>query len=333
MRGWISILSAAGLAITVCACGGSSHDKTTSTAATHATGATRRRIAPLARVLTEEVRQAATTNNFEPALKVKAGEGVILRTTFPPARQAVPIKLTFHTGPAGSVSVTARSRGHAATARLTGPGKGKISLLDIRYNCSLPPLPSACPPEKVHRSSGATSVTFPTHISLLIAAKIGPTTVPAHKLPRVVSTVVPPYLVTEDAVSVTPSATGGKGSATPVASSVTTKPGDIIVFSTHLRARTIGVPQRVTITINQGPGKTIAITAAVPGEKPAIATVKSATDANIALVTPHYGCLLPPAPTFCPATKTVAGSRRYTVSFAASPATPPIVILAKVQAA
>jgi hypothetical protein len=59
----------------------------------------------------------------------------------------------------------------------------------------------------------------------------------------------------------------------------------------------------------------------------------SATGAKIALVTPHYSCLLPPAHTFCPAIKVMAGSRRYIVKFAASPATPPIVIVAKVQPA
>jgi hypothetical protein len=94
----------------------------------------------------------------------------------------------------------------------------------------------------------------------------------------------------------------------------------------------LGALQPVTVTINQGPAKTITISAHASGGPPSGATVKSASGSPITIVLARYNCYVPPTPTFCPAARVAAPPHRYSLTFMAAPGTATIEIQAKVEA-
>jgi hypothetical protein len=97
------------------------------------------------------------------------------------------------------------------------------------------------------------------------------------------------------------------------------------VLKTKLKGASGGAPQAVTITFDQGPAKTLNVSAGVPGAPSSKATIVSGSGAPITLVLPRYACYLAPAPTFCPPSKAAAASHRYSVTFPGSPTTPPAI--------
>jgi hypothetical protein len=146
----------------------------------------------------------------------------------------------------------------------------------------------------------------------------------------------PPYAPTEVVKAVTPPKPGTKKkppppSPTPPTSSATAKPGDVLLMSTRLKGKPVGPPQPVTITINQGPGNSLSVTAAVAGGQTSTATVTGAHGKKITLVTPRFGCTVPPQPTICPPSNVQARSHQYKLTFMASPYTRAIAISALIQ--
>jgi hypothetical protein len=82
-------------------------------------------------------------------------------------------------------------------------------------------------------------------------------------------------------------------------------------MATRLSGAPVGATQATTITIEQGPASSIAVSGAVAGGQTSKATVKSADGKPITLVLPRYTCYVAPVPTFCPPKQIQAGSHKY----------------------
>jgi hypothetical protein len=104
-----------------------------------------------------------------------------------------------------------------------------------------------------------------------------------------------------------------------------------LLLSTVIAGAIQGAPQTVTLSIDQGPGSKVHVSASVAGGQTSQATIKSANGSPIAIVLPRYACSMPPVPTFCPAMQIFAGFHRYMLKFAAAPTTPRITLYATVQ--
>jgi hypothetical protein len=111
------------------------------------------------------------------------------------------------------------------------------------------------------------------------------------------------------------------------ASTVSVHPGDTAAIRVTLTGSVIGAPQPVALKFAQGPSKSISVSASVSGGTPSTATITSASGRPIALVSPKYGCSLPPYPTFCPGSHVTAKSRNYAITFNATPKTPVVITL------
>ena len=105
-------------------------------------------------------------------------------------------------------------------------------------------------------------------------------------------------------------------------------PGDTAAIRIVLTGSTVGAPQPLTVNFAQGPSKSINVSANVPGGPPSTATITSASGRPIALVSPRYGCYLPPYPTFCPGSNITAKSHKYAVTFNGIPKLPVVITLA-----
>jgi hypothetical protein len=99
------------------------------------------------------------------------------------------------------------------------------------------------------------------------------------------------------------------------APTVAVHPGDTAVIRVAVTGTVVGAPQPLTVKFAQGPAKSIDVSASISGGTPSTATITSANGHRIALVSPKYGCSLPPYPTFCPGTNIKAKSRKYSVTF------------------
>jgi hypothetical protein len=202
----------------------------------------------------------------------------------------------------------------------------------IHYTCEAPPTATFCPAQNVVTNSSGYQLQFPIRRAtpILVLAKVAlSTTPPAKKLRPTTSAVVPAYKVTETVRAVSPksTATVKPAPSSPVAA------GDVVMFETHAGGKLSGAPQPVTVTIPQGPAKTLTITASVPGGAPSHATLTAASGTRIALVEPRFTCFLPPFPTFCPASKVQLTKKTYTLVFEATPNNSPIVVVARAQQA
>jgi hypothetical protein len=149
-----------------------------------------------------------------------------------------------------------------------------------------------------------------------LAAKAGPAgKSPAGKHPGTL--VAPAYTPLAYVEARTP------GSKTKPArlQSVAVHPGQVVTMLGRLKGVSSGAPQRVTMSFDQGPAKTLTLKVSVHGGKTASATIRGAGGSTIALVDPRYSCYLPPLSTFCPALSSSASSHHYSVTFSSSPAT------------
>lgn len=291
-------------------------------------------------VLTETVRGPAS-KDFLPSVNAKSGDMLVFKT-YVPGRVTSPaetVSLSFAAGPGAKLTVTAKAHGETSRVTIDSPDHKPLTLQVLHYNCSLPPVPTFCPAQSVGSAHHRYLLRFSsTHrAAIFVSALVGPVKIPAAKVVASSgSSVVPPYAATE-VVAVRPPATATSSSAkkpVPLAQLATArvKPGDSVILLTHLKGALLGAPQTVTVTIDQGPGTTLKMSASVPGGQSTPATIKSATGSPIALVLPHYSCSVPPARTFCPASQITAHSGRYMLKFLASPRTAGIVVIGTVQA-
>jgi hypothetical protein len=102
-------------------------------------------------------------------------------------------------------------------------------------------------------------------------------------------------------------------------SSVTAKPGDALAFNTRVsksKSKTV----TVTLTVPTASSKSLTLQAAAEGHTSKV-TVTSLGGKSISLVRLRYACLLPPTPSFCPASGISSSHGTYTMKFTAAPKT------------
>ena len=273
------------------------------------------------------------------SIKAKPGTPVVLRTLVPSEKKEK-ITITAPAGPSKTLKITASGGGHTSTATIHSRNGTPLTLLNLRYICSLAPAPTFCPAKTVNGDSHGYTLVFKAARvpGLIINGVLGPLTSKTPVVHTPTSSSAPPYTATETVHAVTPPKPGTKPKkpakpTTPLVpqTSTTAKPGDVLTMATHLKGKPVGPPQPVTVTIHQGPSKAVTITASVAGGAPATATVTSANGKDIALVLPKFGCAVPPAATICPPTHVQSGNHQYQLTFMASPYTPPVQLSARIQ--
>jgi hypothetical protein len=247
------------------------------------------------------------------------------------------VKLTADAGPSKTLTITASGNGHTSVAKIHS-GNGKpITLLDLRYTCSLPPAPTFCPGKNITGDSKGFKLTFSAaHIpGISLAAFVGPITTKTPVVRTPTASSAAPYTPTELVKATTPPKPGSKAKppTTPAkaTSTTTAKPGDVLSMVTRLVGKPVGTPQPVTLTINQGPAKALTIIASVANGQSSTATVTRSNGKQLAIVLPRFGCSVPPVPTICPPTKVQTASHQYKLTFMASPYTHPVSISAVIQ--
>lgn len=331
-RGWrpgsLSVALVISTATLVAACGGAHKSKTSTTRSTVApTTRTRRKAKP--KPVVEEVRRPGT-KAYAGSVVAHPGEQLVLHTLLG-AKGRQKVSLTIGTGPSKTLSIAATTRGHTSTATVTSSTGKPLTLMKIHYSCALPPAPTFCPASGITANRKRVRVNFTTTRTapITVLAVVGPVSTPIPAVHNPGVTVVPPYTVTE-LVRALP-----KNAKPPVgqpSSSATVHPGDSLVLISRVTSHLRGATQPIKITIDQGPARSVTVSASAPGGQPANATVRSATGSPIALVLARYVCYLPPYPTFCPPLATKVASHRYSLTVAAAPGTAAPVVLATVQA-
>lgn len=291
-------------------------------------------VAPPA-VVTEGVRTATPGTPFTAATIAAPGDTLQFLTRLPgaatAARAGVGLELT--NGRGGKLVVTARSHGRTSTATATVPraGRKRLVLAAVRYICNLPPAATFCPIRRERRTRSGYDLAFSSSPAspIVLSVILGPGGAPVRAAGRPGTLIVPPYTVAEG-LRVIPAA-GAPATATAQSGSVSARPGDMLAMISHLKGASRGATQRLTVSFSQGPARSIAVSARVAGGSTAHATIRSANGAAIGLVLPRFACYLSPTPTFCPARRIHAASRRYSLTFSASPRTAPVVVLVTVQ--
>jgi hypothetical protein len=236
--------------------------------------------------------------------------------------------------------VTAAAKGHTSVAKIRSANGKQLTLVDLSYTCQLPPAPTFCPGKNISGDSHGYKLTFSAaHIpGVSIAALVGPVNKPTPPVHTPSSSTAAPYLPTEYVATRTPPKPGRHKKPPPAHPALPTttavgKPGDLVTMSTHLKGKPVGLPQAVTVTIDQGPAQSLTITASVAGGQSATATVTRAGGKKLEIVVPRFACGVPPAPTICPPTHVQSGSHQYKLTFMASPYTRNIAISALLQGA
>lgn len=273
------------------------------------------------------------------SIKARPGTPVVLRTLVPSTNKET-ITVVAPAGPSKTLKITATGGGHTSTATIHSRTGTPLTLLNLRYVCTLPPAPTFCPAKKATGDSHGYTMTFNAERipGVVLSGILGPLTTRAPIVRTPTTSSASPYTATENVRAVTPPKPGTKpakpvkpATPTPPSTSATAKPGDILTMATHLTGKPVGAPQPVTVTIHQGPSKTLTITASVAGGSSSTATVTSANGKNIALVLPKFSCTVPPSLTICPPTHVQSGHHQYQLTFMASPYTLPIALSAQIQ--
>lgn len=293
---------------------------------------------PPARV-TEGVRTATPGKPFTSATTAAPGDTLQFVTRLPGAATSHPadVRLKLANGPGAKLTVTARAHGHSSTATATVPRAGRtaLKLAAVRYICNLPPEASFCPARRQRTTRSGYEIAFSATPAspIVLSVVLGPDGVPAPKAGKPGTLIVPPYEVAEGLRVIPAAGASAKAPAPSPAqsASVSVRPGDMLAMISHLTGTSRGAAQRLTVRFSQGPARSIEVSAAVAGGRTAHATIKGASGSSIGLVLPRYACYLSPTPTFCPARKVHAGTRRYSLTFSASPRTAPVVVLVTVQ--
>lgn len=335
------------MVLAIAGCGGSKHKSTSSSSSTSTSSSSKAKPAKkgptLPTVLTEQLRGGQDKKKLSSSIKAKPGNPVLLYTYIPGSKTSgkETVDLTASAGPSKTLTVTASAKGHTSVAKIHSANGKPLTLTALRYVCSLPPAPSFCPGKNVAGDSHGYKLTFSAaHIpGILIAAIVGPVSTPTPPVRPVSSSTAAPYAPTE-LVGAHAQPAPGRHKKPPApahlalpTSSVVAKPGDSLTMTTRLKGRPVGLPQAVTVTVDQGPAKSLTITAAVAGGQATTATVTGAKGKKIEIVLPRFGCTVPPQPTICPPTHVQTGAHQYKLTFMASPYTRPIAISAKIQGA
>lgn len=317
------------LALMLSACGGGSKSSTTTTKST--TTATHKTQSHAALPL-ESVR-IGTSQTYATAATASPADAVSFRTVLPAGSKGSPVLIKITAGPAKALTVTATAGQSSGTATVRSANGTQLTLLEPHYSCTLPPVPSFCPAKSVTKTAHGYTLQFnPRATSTIqVSALVGPVTLPKPKVTAAGKSVVPPYTVTE-LLRVRNPGSSASSSSIPAAPTVSAKPGQLVVMYSEVKSGVHGAKQPVTVTLNQGPGKSLTITAAAKGGPSSTATVKSASGSPIALVLPHYTCYVTPTPTFCPASSIKTAPHRYILTFEAAPGTATIELQALVQA-
>lgn len=313
---------AAAVLMAGCGGGGKKSSSTTSGSTT-----TAKQTKPKAKpTLQQTVRTGS--GKFASSVGATNGDTVQFRTVVPPAKHPGPVSLKIQQKN-GRIQVTASANHQKSTATVTTSG---LKLSRIHYACDLPPAPSFCPVSHLSSTSNGYQLQFPVKrgAPTLLAGLVSSKAPPAPKLKPTTTAVVSPYVLTQKIRVTTPSKSGSAQASKPT-SAATVHPGDVVTLSTYVGGKTAGALQPVTVTINQGPAKTVTIIATEPGGTATHATISGANGAKIALTDARYNCFLPPDPTFCPSSTLVVGHRKYDVTFRVTPNKSPVDLVAKVQ--
>ncbi len=329
-------LAVIAVVLAIAGCGGSKHKSSSSSSSTSSTKTTATHAKPRPTGPTVVTEQVLGRGGKKPAssIKAKPDTPVVLRTIVPSTKKEM-ITLTAPAGPSKTLKITATGGGHTSTATIHSRNGTPLTLLNLRYACTLPPAPTFCPAKKASGDSHGYKLTFNAARvpGVLVSGILGPLTkAPVVRTPTTSS--ASPYTPTEYVAASAlpkPGTHPKPATRTPPSTSATAKPGDALTMATHLTGKPVGAPQPVTVTIHQGPSKTLTITASVAGGSPATGTVTSANGKNIALVLPRFSCTVPPALTICPPTHVHSGGHQYQLTFMASPYTPPVTISARIQ--
>ncbi len=330
-----SVASAVCAAVVLAACGGGGHKTTTTTTTnTTTTATTPVKAKPKPAPLTATVEVAKATAAASTSATAKNGDIVEFRTRVPvvKGKRHVTVTVTLSQSPASKWTMTATAAGQKAHATLTSANGKALILSELHYTCTLPPLPSFCPARKVTSGTKKLSMQFTTAPTtpVTLVATAGPIS-GGHPTTAPGTLVVPAYDVTALVLAHAP---GASSSAKP-SPTTSARAGDVVLLRARLKGgkgSENGAPQPLTLTFDQGPAKTLNVSAGVPGGAVSHATITSANGKPIAIVTPRYTCYLPPTLTFCPVSKVTAASHRYSVTFPGSPKTE-VTLEALVQAA
>jgi hypothetical protein len=316
------------------ACGGSTHKTVTSSAAKSATTSlTKSKSAPSAKLSETVEVPAPTGGRLASTAAAKPGDAVLFHTSLSGTSHST-VRLSLTQGPGPGWSVTATAGGHKSTAKITSSTRRKLTLVDLRYSCLLPPSPTFCPASHVSRTAGGgyqLQFRATPSTGVTVAATIGPAANPAPTAVSPGTANAPPYGVV--AVSLAEPSNPASASTAKVhfAGSVKAAAGDILLLAARVTGDSKGSPQPLTITVDRGPSRTLVASASVPGGRTETTTIRSTTGAPITIASAYYECYVAPTATFCPATSVHARAGAYTVTFPVSPVTPAIVLHTRLQ--
>jgi hypothetical protein len=252
----------------------------------------------------------------------------VLGRTLGPAK----VQLVFTPGPGNALTATATAGGHTSRA-IVKANAGNISPVGLRYSCSAPPAPSFCPIRDAKTTATTSSMVFngTPQTAIFVNATIGKTIPPIAKANRSSSAIVPPYTVTATGRSIVLPTGGGKAVSSALGSAVTVKPGELVFVQVRAAGSVVGAPQKLLITLPQGPAATLTASASVSGSPASSVQLKSSNGSPVTIVLPRYTCFVPPAPTYCPPVKESVSGGNYTLEFLTSPSEPPVSLLASVE--
>jgi hypothetical protein len=310
--------------VLIAGCGGGGKKTTTTT--TSAT-TTAKQTTPKAKPKLEQtVRVDKSGAKYASSVGATNGDIVQFRTVVPAAKHPGTVTLTL-TQKNGRIEATASANHQTSTAAVVGSG---LKMSRVHFACELPPTPSFCPAKHSSSSKTGYQLQFPAvrKAPIIVAARVGTTAPPAPKLKPASSAAVSPYKLTQKVKVATPKST----STSKPTSAATVHPGDVVTLSTYVGGKVSGALQPVTISFEQGPAKSVTVTATEPGGSATHATISGAGGAKISLTDPRYNCFLPPDPTFCPSSKVSVGHRKYDITFRVSPNKSPVEVVANVQA-
>lgn len=332
----------AALALVLAGCGGGGHKSSsssstsssaTSSGAKKGHGGTTGKSSK-ANTLSELIAVSKSGKSPSSTATASPGDNVQFITHVPGKAKGPPTKVhvDFFQASPTKLTVTTSANKQSATGTITSKNGKPIKISELRYTCALPPAPTFCPAHNVNVKSphikADFSATSASPVSL--AGLIGPVSTAPPKASK--STLVAPtYNVTTTLLARAPTASKSAAPAKP-SSSAQVHPGDSLLIRVAAAGTIVGATQPLTLTMEQGPGTSLAVSAGVPGGTLSKATVTSATGKPVDIILPRYGCVLPPAPTFCPPESVKAASHKYIVTFGVTPQTSPVTIKTKVQA-
>lgn len=323
-------------ALTLAACGGSTHPGSTTGSTNSSTSTPAVTVAPAHKVKTLTVgARAQSAPTFVPTISARPGEKVAFRAVLPetPGIATQQVVLAVATGPSSTLTITGSAGSQTSSAKITSASGSPITLVHLSYSCDLPPHSTFCPAQTITAGAGSTRLAFiASHRAPVeISAVVGPVRLTAARTVAPGSTAAPPYTVAELLRARTPGASAPAIAPKPQ-STVTATPGQVVTMYSHLKSHIHGARQAVTVTISSGPATSLTVTASVPGGAISTATIRSATGTPISLVKARYDCLVAPLAGFCPATHVGRTARGYTLTFMAAPGTPEVEVSANVQA-